>query len=59
MKTKTTFKLHYDKYFDEYQVRVFENGFQNHKRTYFTDDKEDAIETMATMKEEQEKKEKK
>ena len=44
-----TFKVHHDKEWDEWQVRVYVNGVLNEARTYHTDDKEDAEVTMATM----------
>jgi len=33
----------------EYQVAVMENGMEQHRATYFTDDKQDALATMADM----------
>ena len=50
---KTTFKIAQEH--DEYQVQVFEDGEQNHDRTYFTDDVDDAIETFKAMVEEEER----
>ena len=53
---KTTFKIAQEH--DEYQVQVFEDGEQNHDRTYFTDDVDDAIETFKAMVEEEERNQK-
>ena len=50
---KATFKIAQEH--DEYQVQVFEEGKQNHDRTYFTDDMDDAIETFKAMVEEEER----
>lgn len=50
---KATFKIAMEH--DEYQVQVFEDGEQNHNRTYFTDDQDDAIETFKAMVEEEER----
>lgn len=46
----TKFKIVRDEEWEEYQVQVFENGVLNEQRTYHTDDKEDARETLKAMK---------
>jgi hypothetical protein len=45
-------KLHYDRDWQEYQVRVFINGVYSEDKTYFTDDKQDAIDTKKAMENE-------
>ena len=53
---KTTFELTYDKENDEHIVKVFEDGKENENRNYYTDDRQDAIETLKAMREEEIKK---
>ena len=47
-----TFKIVKNHEWEEWEVRVFEFGIMNKNRSYFTDDKQDAIDTMAVMKKE-------
>ena len=55
-KSEVTFNVRRNSYFGEYEVEVFENGVKNPARSYFTDGREDAYETMKAMREEEEKK---
>jgi len=50
---KTTFKISKDYTNDEYQVKAYEDGKLNPKRTYFTDDLTDANDTRSAMIEEE------
>ncbi len=49
---KITFKIHYDKEWEEYQVQYIEDGVINEDKTYHTEDYRDANETLAAMKKE-------
>lgn len=46
-------KLHYNAAEDEYRVSPLVKGEFNEKRSYYTDDKEDAIGTMKMMSREE------
>jgi hypothetical protein len=46
---KTTFKLVHDKDWDEYRVEVRVDGKLQKSRTYYTDDRDDAIATKKQM----------
>ena len=52
-KSAVTFNVRRDPVFGEYEVEVFENGYKNTARSYFTDGREDAHETMKAMQEEE------
>lgn len=56
-KSKVTFKVKRNPTYGEYEVEVFENGKKNPERSYFTDGREDAYDTMEAMKKEEEKNE--
>ena len=47
---KTIFKIKFNKEWEEYRVQVFEDGILNKDKTYHTNDKHDAIDTMKAMK---------
>lgn len=48
-------KIRKDMGYDEYCVMVYVNGIHNEMQSYYTDDKEDAIDTCNQMKLEYEK----
>ncbi|UQZ89586.1 hypothetical protein C4J81_10365 [Deltaproteobacteria bacterium Smac51] len=45
---RVTLKCFYDRDWQEYQVRAYIDGKCNKEATYFTDDKQDALDTMNT-----------
>ncbi len=51
-KKKVTIKLVYDSQWEEYQVRYIEDGVVNEDKTYYTEDYNDALDTMVAMKKE-------
>jgi hypothetical protein len=53
------FLYHYDTEFDEHSIKVYVNGKYQEDRTYYTDDKQDALDTMQFMAREEQRNQKK